>query len=53
MPEDEAVSHEMVIKVFNENNDKLRKLLFSLVPLIPGERNCICATALQGASMEP
>jgi 5'-methylthioadenosine phosphorylase len=53
MPEDEAVSHEMVIKVFNENNDKLRKLLFSLVPLIPGERNCICSTALQGASMEP
>ena len=50
---DEAVSHEKVIEVFNANNDKLRKLLFSLVPRIPSERSCICATALQGASMEP
>lgn len=44
-----AVSHEEVLKVFTENNDKLRDLLFSIVPQVPGERSCICSTALQGA----
>ncbi|MGH2755349.1 MAG: S-methyl-5'-thioadenosine phosphorylase [Actinomycetota bacterium] len=52
-PDDEIVSHEMVVKVFNENNDKLRRLLFSLVPRIPEARSCICSRALQGASIEP
>ena len=46
----EAVSHAAVLKVFTENNDKLRNLLFTLIPRIPQERNCICSTALQGAS---
>jgi 5'-methylthioadenosine phosphorylase len=45
----EAVSHEQVLKVFSENNDKLRDLLFTLIPRIPQERSCICSTALQGA----
>lgn len=45
----EAVSHEQVLKVFSENNDKLRDLLFTLIPRIPEERRCICSTALQGA----
>jgi 5'-methylthioadenosine phosphorylase len=45
----EAVSHEQVLKVFSENNDKLRNLLFTLIPRLPEERNCICSTALQGA----
>jgi 5'-methylthioadenosine phosphorylase len=48
-----AVSHEEVIRVFKENNDKLRTLLFSLVPRIPKERSCPCSTALQGARFEP
>lgn len=46
------VSHEEVIRVFDENNDKLRGLLFSLVPRIPEERACPCATALKGARFE-
>jgi 5'-methylthioadenosine phosphorylase len=46
----EAVSHEQVLKVFTENNDKLRNLLFTLIPRIPIERNCICSRALEGAS---
>jgi 5'-methylthioadenosine phosphorylase len=46
----EAVSHEQVLKVFDENNDKLRNLLFTLIPRIPEERNCICSRALEGAS---
>lgn len=47
--ETEAVSHEAVLKVFTENNDKLRNMLFSLVPQIPQGRSCPCSTALQGA----
>lgn len=47
--ETEAVSHEAVLKVFTENNDKLRGLLFGLVTRIPEGRTCPCATALQGA----
>jgi 5'-methylthioadenosine phosphorylase len=49
----EPVSHEMVIKVFQENNARLRDLLFSIVPSLPPERSCPCATALQGARFEP
>jgi 5'-methylthioadenosine phosphorylase len=48
----EPVSHELVIKVFNENLSKLRDLLFRLVPSLPAERSCPCATALEGARFE-
>jgi 5'-methylthioadenosine phosphorylase len=51
--ESEAVTHEAVIEVFNANNEKLRDLLFELIPRIPEERTCICSTALQGARFEP
>jgi 5'-methylthioadenosine phosphorylase len=50
--ETDAVSHEAVLEVFNANNDKLRNLLFALIPEIPKERSCICSTALQGARQE-
>jgi 5'-methylthioadenosine phosphorylase len=49
----EPVSHEAVLEVFNANNDKLRSLLFALVPRIPAARSCICGSALQGARLEP
>jgi 5'-methylthioadenosine phosphorylase len=45
----DAVSHEEVIKVFTENNDKLRGLLFALVPALPESRGCSCGSALKGA----
>jgi 5'-methylthioadenosine phosphorylase len=48
----EAVSHEMVIKVFNENLSKLRGLLARIIPSLPTERDCPCATALEGARFE-
>jgi 5'-methylthioadenosine phosphorylase len=48
-PEITPVSHEEVIRVFNENNEKLRKLLFEMIPRLPKERECICAQALEGA----
>jgi 5'-methylthioadenosine phosphorylase len=50
--DEDAVSHEAVLEVFNANNEKLRNLLFSLVPKIPAQRTCPCSTALQGARLE-
>jgi 5'-methylthioadenosine phosphorylase len=49
----EPVSHDLVIKVFQENLGKLRDLLFRMVPDLPAERDCPCATALEGARFEP
>lgn len=51
--EDEVVSHEAVLEVFNANLDRLRTLLFALVPRIPEERSCSCGRALEGARLEP
>jgi 5'-methylthioadenosine phosphorylase len=48
----EPVSHELVIKVFNENLSKLRDLLFRVAPALPADRACPCATALEGARFE-
>lgn len=51
-PSVEPVSHEGVIKVFNENNAKLRELLFEMIRTIPPKdepRACLCATALAAA----
>ena len=47
------VTHEEVVRVFTENNDKLRDLLFAVIPALPAERDCPCATALKGARFEP
>ena len=46
------VTHEAVIEVFNANNDRLRELLFAMVPAFPQDRTCPCATALEGARFE-
>jgi 5'-methylthioadenosine phosphorylase len=46
------VTNDEVIRVFNENNEKLRDLLFSVIPVLPETRDCPCATALEGASFE-
>ena len=46
----EPVSHEQVVTVFNENNERLRELLFEVVPRIPPQPDeHLCATALRGA----
>jgi 5'-methylthioadenosine phosphorylase len=47
------VTHEEVIRVFAENNEKLRDLLFAVIPALPKERDCPCPTALSGARIEP
>jgi 5'-methylthioadenosine phosphorylase len=46
------VTHEEVVRVFGENNAKLRDLLFAVIPELPLERTCPCATALSGARVE-
>jgi 5'-methylthioadenosine phosphorylase len=46
------VTHEEVVRVFEENNARLRDLLFGMIPALPAERDCPCATALQGARFE-
>jgi 5'-methylthioadenosine phosphorylase len=48
----EPVTHEEVIRVFAENNAKLRDLLLGMVPALPADRDCPCATALEGARFE-
>ncbi len=48
-PEIKPVTSEDVVKIFNENNDKLRELLFKSIPKVLKQRNCICSNALKGA----
>ena len=43
------VSHQSVMEVFAENNERLRKLLFAAIPKIGAQPADICATALSGA----
>ena len=44
------VSHEQVVTVFNQNNERLRELLFAVIPKIPSQpEEHLCATALRGA----
>ena len=45
----EAVSHERVVEVFQENNERLRELLFAVIPRIGPQPDDVCATALRGA----
>jgi 5'-methylthioadenosine phosphorylase len=46
----EPVSHEQVVTVFNGNNERLRELLFAVIPRIPPQPpRHLCATALEGA----
>jgi len=37
------------VKVFTENNDRLRKLLFEAIPKIGEQPSDVCANALEGA----
>ncbi len=50
-PDIKPVTYEEVIKVFNDNNDKLRTLLFKAIPKISKDRNCICSSALKTAAI--
>ena len=45
------VSHETVVNVFNENNERLRELLYAVIPKIGPQPEDVCATALLGARL--
>jgi 5'-methylthioadenosine phosphorylase len=47
----EPVTHEAVLKVFNENNERLRELLFAVIPKIGPQPDDICSTALRQAQI--
>ena len=51
MGDAESVSHETVIRVFRENNEKLRELLFAAIPKIGPQPDDECANALRGARL--
>jgi len=46
----EPVSNDEVVRVFGENNDKVRALLHAMIPAMPDDRACVCASALDGAA---
>jgi 5'-methylthioadenosine phosphorylase len=48
----EPVSHQQVISVFQENNERLRDLLFAVIPKIGPQPDDICSTALRGARFD-
>jgi len=50
-PTIKSVTIEEVLRVLNENNEKIKKLIFEIIPKIPSERSCVCATALEGAKI--
>jgi 5'-methylthioadenosine phosphorylase len=49
----EPVSTATVMRVFAENNERLRELLFATIPKIGPQPEDVCATALRGAVVEP
>lgn len=47
--ETEPVSHEEVLKVFNENNEKVKKMILGLIEKIPADLKCKCHKSLSAA----
>jgi 5'-methylthioadenosine phosphorylase len=46
----EPVTNEEVIRVFNENNSRVRDLIHAMIPALPEARDCVCSRALEGAA---
>ena len=46
----EPVSNDEVIRVFNENNNRVKELIYGMIPALPTARDCTCAHALDGAA---
>ena len=47
---EEPVTNEEVVRMFAASNQKVKDLLFAIIPALPAERPCVCATALEGAA---
>jgi len=43
------VTADEVVRVFKENNDKVKKVIFKMIEKISAERNCLCKDALKTA----
>jgi 5'-methylthioadenosine phosphorylase len=48
-PDVKPVSVDDVERLFAANIPRLRELILGMIPLIPSERDCPCATAMKGA----
>ena len=48
-PDIKPVTGHDIIKIFKENNEKLRELLFRAIPGVTKKRECVCSTALENA----
>jgi 5'-methylthioadenosine phosphorylase len=44
------VTNEDVLRVVQENNENVKRLLYAMIPALPAERECVCESALEGAS---
>lgn len=51
-PTVKPVSHEEVIRTFNQNIENLRKLISRMVEAIPTKRSCACGSALEHARLQ-
>lgn len=49
-PEVKPVTIGEIIRVFKENNERVKNLLFRAISRIPEERDCICSHALKDAA---
>ncbi|GAA1988368.1 S-methyl-5'-thioadenosine phosphorylase [Kitasatospora viridis] len=48
---DESVDQESVFQVFRQNTERMRDLVLRTVEELPAERNCHCATVLDGLEL--
>ncbi len=48
-PSIRPVTQEEILRVFTQNNEKLRELLNAMIPEIPEKPSCSCQSALEGA----
>jgi 5'-methylthioadenosine phosphorylase len=47
----QGVTHAEVLEVFAQNVNRLKDLLLGVVPMMPTERTCPCASALDGLTL--
>ena len=48
-PDVKPVTLEEVVKVFKENNERIKDLLFKSIEKLTGKRECLCSRALKDA----
>jgi 5'-methylthioadenosine phosphorylase len=48
-PQIKPVSLDQISRVFAQNNEKLKNLIFEMIPKLPEIRTCVCCHALEGS----